>query len=238
MKSRSLNILLLLLLFLLPASASEPEAIIVHLQGDAQKSILLGNIKKFYFSNSKVVFEKKDNSQTSHPIKNISKITFGDMLPEVSPILKSFTVKETSGTIDYEANTVVVENLDTDQTDCLEVYFELNDLYSLEDYEVYLEGDNDVSELLGTSVCFGNVFGWTGTLYVVQKSTAPTPVETYDVTILDVPTGLSSGAGKEVQDTQYYTITGIRINGKTAQGIVIKRTIFSDGSVRVVKEVK
>ena len=248
MKKRNLCVLLLVM-FMLPIRASEPEAIIVHLQGDAKQSTLLANVKKIYFFNDNVILEKNDESQITHSIDDISKIIFGNMLHNACDILKSFTVKETSGDIDCDDNTITVADLNTDQNDCMEVYFELNSEYSLDDYEVYLEGDNGVNEQLGildiegkpyAYICFDNVFGWTGTLYVVQKSTAST-IETYNVTILDVnPTGFGSvdATDKEVQETQCYTVTGIRISCNATQGIIIKRTIFTDGSVKVVKELK
>ena len=172
-----------------------------------------------------------------------------DSNPTCPPVLKSFKVKWTDAVITAPAGgdgTIVIDNLNSDRTDCMEVYFELDgDYYATGDYAVYLTGDNAVNVELGTEldkngivskyVCFNSVEEWTGTLVVKTKADGAT-VETYTVLINSdgVSTGLGNPAGKELQDTQCYSVTGLQIDCNRTKGLIIKR----DGTGKAVKELK
>ncbi len=174
------------------------------------------------------------------------------------PHLLSFKVKWTEADIDHDAQHISIKNLSTDQSNCMEVYFELHDSYSKDDYTLVLEGEfddeetekelvqtEDTSGELHTSVCFGAVSQWDGFLHIYDNSTRNsveansqlravsgdygTHVATYSIGISGITTVLDNSIKTSAKLIRCYSVMGIEIDCEQP-GIVIKQ--YSDGSVK------
>jgi hypothetical protein len=227
-------------------------------------------VQNITFLGSKTNFISSAGFRVSSAITSIFRVPCGDtswdsftpgdssynniVLRHGCPItLESFRVKWSDAVIDEEAKTITIDKLHTDQSDCMEVYFGMSEDFAY-DYEVYLEGDNSVSMQLGTAyddqwgsgwneyVCFTDVSGWEGTLYIVQKDSAPLPakagiqrnaagsiveglnvVTTYSVSIGDngVSTGIAGGEHIQPLPKAYYNTLGQQLSEEPASGIYI-----------------
>ncbi len=169
------------------------------------------------------------------------------------PALEGFKVKWSDAIIDEEAKTITIDNLVTDQNDCMEVYFGMSEEFNADNYELYLEGDNNVSTQLGTMyddrwgtgwheyVCFTDVSGWEGTLYIVQKNSAPLAakmgvqraasgsiveglnvVTTYSVSIGSNSVSTGSTPDKVLTEPKaYYNVLGVQLSEEPEKGVYI-----------------
>ena len=151
-------------------------------------------------------------------------------------------------------------------TNCLEVYFELNEEYAHENHVVTLVGNGlPETELFVAYDTFGNVLfdgthnyicfsalkGWSGTIHVYETqeytgsrqravSTAlGERIASYSITIpTDVTTDVNNAnADRIVKTVNCYTVTGVEVPCNV-QGVIIKRITYTDGSTNMEKELK
>ena len=183
--------------------------------------------------------------------------------------LKVFTLKWSTATDDLtDGNHIITHNgfdgevvfasvsIDATAvaTQCLEVYFALNEEYAYGNHTVTLQGISLQDEILPETeltydpsfsstanyLCFGTLDGWSGIINVYDTSSQRSLIASYSITIPDNGTTTNvndARAEKIVKNVNCYTVTGVEVPCNV-QGIIIKRITYTDGSTNVEKELK
>ena len=197
---------------LLPTSASQPEALLVHLQNGAKQSFLLDNIQKISFLNGKLLLKSSEDAPI-FAVGHISKINFGNRIVSGTTALASFTIQSNTAIITTPGNVtgddiallsspgnglIKVSNIQiTESSTCLETYFTLNE--GFENYEIWLDEtqlgqESDTENRAFTCFNYGTDLTRTWTVTVLVPTIAPVPAqrqrviaetvaETYDLVI-------------------------------------------------------
>jgi len=185
------------------------------------------------FANNQVVFS------TTSPARISPLTSFGINAATAENIVRH-TCDNPRGEIVFDDAFVVTGNAD--------IFFTL----ASEDYVLYLNGEQLEKTDSSANFNFGETSGsWTGVLQVLRASVLRQTrengdvvsdnnvVATYDIS-LTVEGGISTDineipVNREVQSVQCYTVTGIRIDcNRAPQGsVIIKRTVYTDGSVEI-----